>query len=141
MNCKDKISTTCGKRINSRCIDYEGNLSDCTDLPGCPKQTVHEVLEDMSNKISDFCKSLDLADTNTGCVTVQTKTLKDLLESLFSEVCGIKDRLPEEDCPSVFTQDAACLELDYKCLVDACGEQPKSVKDVLQLLIDSACTE
>jgi hypothetical protein len=139
MSCKDKISTTCGKRINSRCIDYEGNLSGCTELAGCPKHTVHEVLEDMSERITTFCETLDLSETNTGCVTVEVKTLKNLFESLYSEVCEIKDKLPDEECPSIFTQDVTCLGLDYKCLTDACGEQPKSIKDVLQLLIDNAC--
>lgn len=143
-NCDKKITDTCNGKENSRCSIYEGEHSSCSDLNCCDKPTVHETLEDISSQLQTLCDATNTDGLGQECFEYDYEDelqVKDVLEKLEEEVCGLKETVAgEEDCPSVLTHDLTCLNLDYKCLVDECNEQPVTLKDLLQVLINQTCS-
>jgi len=146
-NCKDKIEYSCGKKVNARCVDYEGNLSECTDLGDCPSQNLHNVLEDMNRQLTEHCNNLNLDNSDVDClytpgVRPTDLTLPELLTSMSTMICQIRDSLPSDgDCNSVYTDPIDCANLDYKCLLDECGDSaaPQNLTELLQLMINQIC--
>jgi hypothetical protein len=141
MSCQDKIDHTCGKKHNARCIDYEGDKPTCTTLGDCPSHSVHDVLEDVTVQLNKVCENLNFSDYDKDCLDLGVDpNLPQILTAITETLCTLKAKVEEEEsCPSVFTQDISCLNLDLKCLTDDCGAQPTSIKEVLQLLINQAC--
>jgi hypothetical protein len=140
-NCREKISYTCGKKVNARCVDYEGELSSCTELGDCPKHSVHDVLSDINRQLSDICEKLNIEDYDSGCLELEENSLVNILQELTNQVCELKEALAPVDCPPVFSADISCLGLDYQCLADPCGEQPQNLTQLLQLIINQVCNE
>lgn len=139
-NCKDKIKYTCAKRANARCVDYEGEISECTGLDSeCSIHTVHEVLEDNNKQLTKICSELDLSGVDRRCLEfeVEEPKLPDFIGTIIAKVCEEK----EVECSVFLDTPIDCMELDYKCLVDECGVEaaPSNIKELLQLLIDRIC--
>ena len=142
-NCKDKISYTCGKRTNARCVDYEGKLSECTELDaGCRIHTVHEVLEDVGEQLTSHCNDLDMTKVEKDCLELDSAEpkLPEVLTAVISKLCAIGEQV-EGECHPVFTAPIACVGLDYGCLVDECGVEaaPTNLKELLQIMINQIC--
>lgn len=147
MGCGDKLSNSCGKRHNARCVDYEGQLHEHTELDDCNCHSVHDVLEDMGNALNDINEQIDLSALGDSCIEYEKDdkgriTVKEALKKLEECVCDLKDMVEdtdEDDCPNIFSQDISCLGLDFGCLTDPCGEQITNLKDLLQALITQSC--
>ena len=149
MSCKGKnLINTCGKKVNAKCVDYEGELHKNTKIGACDNPSVEDVIEDINDQIDLLSDSLDLSELGNQCITY-TKEGEDLLakeafKALEDKICEIAEYvgLPEsactgcETCSPIFNEEIACMGLDLGQLVDACGEQPATVKDLLQLLIN-----
>ena len=143
MSCRDEIESGC-KKTPARCIIYEGDHSKCSGLGECDSYTMHDTLEDIGKQLDNLCDLLDVEDINTECIDipVNQKTTRGIIAKLVEVVCELKENLPQQgDCPIVFEQDISCLELDYKCLADPCGEKPTNLKDLLQIIINKNCEE
>lgn len=141
-NCDKEIRYTCGKKVNARCVDYEGDHSECSELNCCDKPTVHDTLEDISNQLTTICQSIDVSALGEDCLNYEGTpvTVKDVLLKLEQEVCDLKDRIQEEEnCPTVFQQDISCLNLNYECLSDPCGDPPSNLTELLQSMITQIC--
>jgi hypothetical protein len=147
MSCNDKISDRCVNKTNAKCVTYEGLLADNTTLtPNC--LDLETVLEDINEQINYLYDTTDVdglsADT---CIDypdqvpqakVTPKTAITTLNSKVKEVMtfvGMACDGAGADCPAIFTQDLSCLNLDFGTLVDPCGNQPTTLKDVLQLIL------
>src|SRR5690554_818851 len=140
-NCKDKIGYTCSKRVNSRCVDYEGEISECSELDSeCRIHTVHEVLEDSSRQLTKVCSELDLSEVDKGCLQFETEDpkLPEVIGGIINKLCEEQDT----NCDMYLNTPIACMELDYGCLVDECGEAaaPQNIKELFQLLINQICS-
>jgi len=152
MSCRDKIKDRCLKKVNATCVDYEGALSSETNLDPLDCHTVEEVLEDMNDQLDDIYEQIDLDGIDESCIDFQeeetgkikvkeailalTSKLKDIMEHVGMSC----DNCPEcePSCNPIFTEDITCLGLDFGCLVDPCGNQYTTLKDVLQGIIDVA---
>lgn len=137
--CKDEVFYTCGPRLNARCVDYEGILSECSNLGSCNKYRLHDVIEDMQGILTDHCKVIGIEDVNTSCLDtpVTFDSFGEYVTDLYSRICTIYSELPDTLCD----MDITCLNLDYKCLLDGpCNEgAPNSASELFQLLIDQIC--
>jgi len=146
MGCKDKLSRTCGKKINAKCVDYEGELHENTQLEACDCHSVEDVIEDMNLAINEIYESIDLSELGDSCIEyekVDGKILvKEALKKLEECVCDLKSQLEDTDstgCPAIFSQDISCLGLDFLCLTDPCGNQIQNLGELLQALINQTC--
>lgn len=144
--CKDKISNTCGKKINAKCVDYEGVLHENTELEDCNCHSVEAVIEDMNVALNTINESIDLSILGDDCIDydkVDGKIqVKEALKKLEECVCELKSKVDDvdaEDCPAIFSTDISCLGLDFECLTDPCDEPIGDLKDLLQALITQTC--
>jgi hypothetical protein len=155
MSCKDKISDRCLKKTNAVCVKYEGTLSGNSDLDAQDCHTVEAVIEDINEQLDDIYDQIDLSGIDESCIDFQEEEAGKVKvrEAIIALTLKLKDVMEHvgmscDDCPEcesscnpIFTEDISCLNLDYKCLADACGVQPTNLKELLQLIIDSVCAE
>lgn len=148
MGCKKKLTDTCGKKVNARCVDYEGNLHKNTKIEECDNPSIEDVVEDINLQVDKLSDSLDLSELGDKCITYTKEgeelQAKEAFLALEEKVCGIADfvGLPRpgctgcQECSPIFDLDISCVNLDLGGLVDACGEQPATLKDLLQLMLN-----
>lgn len=145
MGCKDKLRNTCGKKINARCVDYEGELHDDSELDVCDNPNVEEVIEDINNTLNTITDSIDLSGLGDSCIDYNEVdgviTVKEALGKIEAKLCELAElvELEKPDCPTIFSEDISCLNLDFQCLTDVCGDKITNLKDLLQALIDESC--
>lgn len=137
MSCKE--DTCGGKKMNARCVDYEGKVSKCSGTEDkCKKRTVHEVLEDNSQHLTEICRQLDMSDLTPGCLEVEVSKpeVKDYMQAIIDKLCDSKF-----DCEKLFNTSLECSGLDYKCFVNECEEEfkPSNLTELFQMLIDRSC--
>lgn len=139
----DKIEDTCGKKINSRCVDYEGEVNSQSELEqeGC--LNLHETTEDIYDQLEDIQTSIDLSDFKEDCIEYEQEgeTLKvnEVLKGLQDKVCELAET--EEGCHPIFDADITCLGLDLDCLsTDPCGDPITTFKQLIQAMITQACS-
>lgn len=142
-NCKDKIVSTCGKRSNAKCVDYEGTFHNDSDLETCDYPNVEDVIEDINVTLNEITAAIDTSGLGDSCIDyteVDGKiTIKEALLRLEEKICSLSEAVGTGGCPPVFTEDISCLNLDFGCLVDPCGNQITNLKDLLQALINKSC--
>jgi len=138
----DKIDDTCGKKINARCVDYEGEVNSQSDLDqeGC--LSVASTTEDIYNQLEEIQESIDLSGLGEDCIeyTQAEEKLKvsEALLALEAKVCELDVEAP--DCHPIFDADITCLNLDLDCLTtDPCDEPITTFKQLLQAMIIQAC--
>lgn len=141
-DCEIDFDNTCMGEQNARCVTYQGDLSECTELnTECRTHTAHEVIEDISTQLTKFCQDLDMSNVTMDCFDfgAVVPTLPELLTSIISKQCT-----PDElACDTVFNMPILCAELDYKCLYDECGNvlEPQNLKELFQSLINKSCEQ
>ena len=141
--CKsNKPKYTCGdRRSNARCVVYDLDIPEYSNLFEEECVTLEETTEDLYHLISYIKESIDLENFNPQCLNISKVKdtykssnsdrflLKDVVENLEKKVCELEN--------SDSTDDS--LELDFKCLTSVCGEPISSLKDLLQTLINEVC--
>lgn len=154
MGCKNKIEDRCLSKTNARCVDYEGTLHADTNLDIEDCHSVEEVIEDINEELDEINGEIDLDGIDESCIDFQEAEPGNIKtkEAILAVVLKLKEVMAHvgmscDDCPDcsptcnpIFTEDISCLGLDYKCLADACGEQPTNLGELLQVIIDQVCT-
>lgn len=142
--CSGKISDTCGKKHNAKCITYEGDLHANTELENCDCHNLEDVIEDLNLAIDNINEAIDLSGLGDDCLDYDLVDgillVKNALKKFEEEICDIKDILgTNTGCDPVFTADISCVGLDFECLSDACGSPISNLKELLQALITQSC--
>jgi hypothetical protein len=148
MPCSKKVFNNCGKLESSNCTQYVGELHANTQLDICDKPSVTEVIEDINEQLDKVSESVDLTGLDGGgCMTYPLAPdglrVVQALQAMEEKICEIADfaGLPKpgcsncEPCSPIFNLDITCLGLDFGTLTDPCGEQPTTLKELLQLIL------
>lgn len=106
---------TCAEIVNASCVRLDIAIPDCSDLSSQPTVSVRQVIEDLYKLVCDSEESLDLDNVNTSCISVQVKTMKNLLESLFTNICSLRNTV------SALPKFSDC-NINYGTLQDPCGQ-------------------
>ena len=134
MSCKDKISNACGQRTNSRCVDYEGTVSNNSSLAkeGC--LNIHETTQDLYGLVESIQEQLVPSFTATSCLDYPREaTHEQVLETLDSAICTIQSTQVTNPL------DLPIIGIDVNCLQTQCGTQITTIKELLQALVNVAC--
>lgn len=141
MGCGDKIKHTCGTRINSRCVSYDGYIPEDSDLNGEDCITIEETTEDLYKTTDNITNSIDLSDLGDECIEYEEEegiiTVKEALKKHEEEICNLKNNITSgsgntDCCIDVNTIDTSCLE-------DLCGTGFSTPNDLIQTLIRKIC--
>ena len=105
-NCKLDLSDGCFSRNSAKCVDYEGILSEYSELdPESNCLDVEEVIEDLSNIVDDIKDAIDVSEQ--GCCITYTPSneevglvIKDVTSAHEGMICDLVDRVDklEENC-------------------------------------------
>jgi len=141
MGCND-ISNTCGEFIFSTCVQYEGPLGENTKIEeDCVNQ--HNVNEDLYAITDEIIDGLDTSALGELCLTYPVTEGKIFPKSVFEvhevEICDLKDRVTVLEGFDYSTLNITGFNLDFKCLVDPCGDPIETLGQLLQIMIDKDC--
>ena len=140
-----KIEDTCGKKINARCVDYEGPINEQSELDAEDCLDVADTTEDIYNQLEDIQNSIDLSNLGEDCITYEQAgdnlLVSEALIGLEQKICelsGVTD--PENPgCHPIFDADISCLNLDLGCLTTPCDTPITTFKELIQALITQSC--
>lgn len=140
----DKIEDTCGKKINSRCVKYEGEVNEDSALDSADCLNIHETTEDIYNQLEEIQDSINLEALGDTCITYVQEDenklkVKEVLFALEKAVCDLQPEAAP-DCNPIFDADITCIGLDLECLeTDQCDNPITTFKDLLQAMITQIC--
>lgn len=105
-SCKLDLSDSCFSRISAKCVDYEGTLSEYSELdPESNCLDIEEVIEDLSNIVDDIKDAIDVSEL--GCCLTYTPSdeekglvIKDVVSAHEGLICELLDDVAElkENC-------------------------------------------
>lgn len=135
-SCSNKRKDTCGKKVNSVCVKYEGEIPEESPLSeeSCP--VVEEVLEDLYSQYGNP----DLSALGNCGVEYEQEgdelLVPEALLGLEAAICEIKG----EDSGNGGTNISFDINnIDTKCLVNPCGTPITNLEQLLQAMIDKIC--
>lgn len=99
-DCKVSLSDRCLQRSSAKCVDYEGELSEHTELDSESCHNVEDVIEDINNIIDDIKDAIDV--TGLGCCLDYEAedeevglTVRDVLVTHEGVLCDFEERITE----------------------------------------------
>jgi len=109
-NCGNTKKSTCGARKNSACIDYDGILSEQTEITSqCVD--VEQVLVDVTTLIDKLFSESDLTELENGCITLPTTlNVKNLFQTIITFMCEQQTTITEQ-ATSITEMQAQIVDL------------------------------
>lgn len=136
-SCRDnKLKYNCGTRHNARCVSYDGNLPEFSELEDCV--TIEETTEELYDNLQEIKDSIDLSELGKKCINYsdykkdKDLKVKEAFLAIENQICLLKEN-NENDC---------CIDiekLDLKCLVDPCDNPINNQTQLIQIMINQMC--
>lgn len=142
MGCCNKTSNLCADPVNAVCVDYEGELGENTKITSdCVNQS--EVNIDLYTILDEQIKASDLSGLGKACIKYPLIEGKVNLTSVVTqhekEICLLKEGL--QAIQSSGEMPIQGWGIDFKCLVTPCGDDIKTLKELLQSIINKTCED
>lgn len=138
MGCNNKIKHTCGDSLKAECVDYEGTVNPQSELVGEGCLSIEETTQD----IYDQLEQIDVTDIDD-CLDYEEIDGKILINSAVKthgeEICEIKEQITLLQNTTICNTNITSCDLDFKCLVDSCGDDITTLGQLLQAMIDKIC--
>ena len=138
-NC-NRISHTCGERTYLICSEYEGSVNTDSSLIEESCLNGQEVVQDIYNQL----ENLDLSALGELCLEYTQASGKNIVKNVLlkfeEKICELENRVEELETVDICNQSITSCNLDFGDLVDACGNQPTTLAETLQLILDNLNT-
>lgn len=136
-NC-NKIQQTCGTTNYAACISFEGSVNENSSLKNDCALSVEEVTQDIYNQL----EQINLSELGENCLTYildedNKIIVKNVLLKYEEEICTLKQKVQELESTGICEKDITACDFNWNGLVDSCGNSPSTLKDALQLIIDT----
>mgnify|MGYP006428342399 CR=1 FL=1 len=125
MGC-NKIKNTCIDNTHATCVDYELDISnisniteDCVTIEDTT-QDLYQLVESLQNKIG----------------VEENEVVADLIDAQSSLIETLQQKVEILENQNVCEQSIEDCNLELQGLVDICGEQPDTVGDLLQIIVN-----
>ena len=140
MNCHNKIKHTCSSTNYSTCIQTEGEVNTDSELFEVECMNLQENLDDIYNQLGN----LDLSALGELCLSYVQENNKNIVKNVLlkfeEKICELENRVEELETVDICNQSITSCNLDFGDLVDACGNQPTTLAETLQLILDNLNT-
>lgn len=146
MSCNGyKTSNTCGQKIFSTCVYYEGILPLVTTLGSEDCYTVEEIIVDTYQILSNISEEVEvdtlLGDLCLSYTMVEGRvTLKQAMLKFEEEICDLKNKFDNIAKYQLCDIPISGCNLDLKSLADQCSNPPTTFGELIQVLIDAVDT-
>lgn len=88
MNCNNKIKHTCGTKVISSCVEYQGTVSATSILFGNSCLDIQEIAEDLYSITDSIKINTDVTTVVSACQTLPlVKTTKTIIQFLLDRDC------------------------------------------------------
>lgn len=138
-NC-NKVVNTCGGMSPLMCTEYESNVNADSSLIDVDCKNGEEVIQD----IYDQLDNLDLSALGDLCLSYTTvggkNIVKNVLLKFEEKICELEEKITELETVNICNQNIVPCNLDFGSLVDACGDQPTTLAEAIQLILDTLNT-
>lgn len=140
MNCNNNIKHTCSSTNYATCINFEGSVNTDSELVNETCLDLEQTTQDIYNQLDN----LDLSDLGELCLsytTVEGKNIvKNVLLKFEEKICELSEKVNLLETTDICNKSIVPCSLDFGDLVDTCGNQPTTLSETLQLILDNLNT-
>lgn len=135
MNCHNRLKHTCGSTNYATCIQYESSVNTDSELVNETCLDLEQTTQDIYNQL----ENLDLSALGELCLSYTTISGKNIVKNVLlkfeEKICELENRVEELETVDICNQSITSCNLDFGDLVDACGNQPTTLAETLQLIL------
>lgn len=136
-NC-NKIKQTCGTTLVAQCVSYEGTTNENSPLKDDCALSISETTQDIYNQL----EQISLSELGEKCLTYVLDDdgkiiVKNVLLKYEEEICTLKEKVEELESVAICETNIQDCNIDWGTLVNSCGQQPTTLAESLQLIIDT----
>ena len=140
MNCHNKIKHTCSSTNYATCIQTEGEVNTDSELFEVECMNLQENLDDIYNQL----ENLDLSALGDLCLSYTTvggkNIVKNVLLKFEEKICELEEKITELETVNICNQNIVPCNLDFGTLTTECGDQPTTLAEAIQLILDTLNT-
>lgn len=140
MNCHNRLKHTCGSTNYATCIQYESSVNTDSQYDENDCLSIEETTQDIYNQL----ENLDLSALGELCLEYVQESGKNIVKNVLlkfeEKICELENRVEELETVNICNQSITSCNLDFGDLVDACGNQPTTLAETLQLILDNLNT-
>lgn len=133
--CNQKIKATCGATNFATCIYYESEVNTDSELDENSCLTIEETTQDIYNQL----ENLDLSALGELCLEYVQVSGKNIVKNVLlkheEKICELEARVLELETTDICNKVITACNLDFGDLVTACGDQPTTLAEVLQIIL------
>mgnify|MGYP003404489374 CR=1 FL=1 len=139
-NCNQKIKHTCGSIVFADCTSYEGTVNADSEFNENNCLSIEQTTQDIYNQLDN----LDLSELGELCLNYVQENNKNIVKNVLlkheEKICELQARVLELETIDICNKLITACDLDFGDLVTACGNQPQTLAEVLQLILDNLNT-
>ena len=140
MNCHNRLKHTCGSTNYSTCVHYEGSVNTNSELVNETCLDLEQTTQDIYNQL----ENLDLSALGELCLTYVQEDNKNIVKNVLlkfeEEICELEQKINLLETLDICNKNIVPCSLDFGNLVDTCGNQPTTLSETLQLILDNLNT-
>ena len=143
MNCHNKIKHTCSSTNYATCISYETELPPFSELEDCID--LDQTTTELYSLVGEIKEETDLSELGNKCLEYVTDennkvVVKNVLLKFEEKICELEEKITDLETTDICNKSIVPCSLDFGDLVDACGNQPTTLAETLQLILDTLNT-
>ena len=137
----NKIKFTCGKPTQAECVETQVEVNSQSSLTEEDCLSQEELNTDVYTQLEKLWNESDLEALGELCLSYTLvggkKIVKNVLLKFEEKICELEERIDLLEERQLCDFPLEGCNFSYGDLVDECGEQPQTWKDLIQILINN----
>lgn len=133
MGC-NKIKNNCLDKFYATCVYYELSLPNISSLEDCV--TIEETTKELYDFVVEIKEVINLNTLISNYSEYEDLFIAQILKAQEDKIVELQEKVETLENQNLCDQDIDGCNLNLEGLVDVCGEQPQTVRELLQILIN-----